>query len=125
MRVAALVSLLMCVVAWGWAPEATADDVDRLIRDAASGSHTVRLHALEALGNSGDLRALQPLLVALRDDDPTIRERAKTALQSLARTLQGLYQAVARWIETLIVTLGGDTAPKPPTVEKALDLRRL
>jgi HEAT repeat protein len=99
--------------------------MDRLIREATSAPLPVRQQALQALGNSGDLRALQPLLVALQDDSPTIRQCAAAALRALARTLQGVYQVVAHWIESVIIALGGSPPPEPPVVEKTLDVRHL
>jgi HEAT repeat protein len=125
MRLTALVSCLILIGLWGWTPPAAADAMDRLIRDATSAPLPVRQQALQALGNSGDLRALQPLLVALQDDNPTIRQCAKSALQTLARTLQSAYQVVAQWIESLIIALGGTPAPEPPVVEKTLGVRHL
>jgi HEAT repeat protein len=109
MRVAAWITVLILIGMW--APKATADEIDRLIHAAASGSPQERLQALKALGDSGDLRALQPLLVALRDDNTTIRAGAIAALQVLARTLKGLYRMVARWIEELLLVLGGSSSP--------------
>lgn len=125
MYLAAFVSCLLAVVAWGWTTDATADDIDRFIQDARSASPLVRQHALEALGNSGDPRALQPLLAALHDDSPSIRQCAVAALRVLSRTLKGVYRMMARWIDNLIITLGGDPAPNPPVVEKTLKMQYL
>ena len=125
MRLVTLVSCLLLAGIWIWTPHAAADDLDRLLRDATSASLQVRQQALEALGSSGDLRALQPLLVALQDDNPTLRQCAAAALRTLARALQGAYQAVARWIDTLIIALGGTPAPEPPIVERTLNVRHL
>ena len=118
MHLVAFISCLLVVAVWGWTPEVAADDIDRFIQDATSASPRVRQQALEALGNSGDPRALQPLLMALHDDSPTIRQCAVAALQALSRTLKGVYRIMARWIDNLIITLGGEPTPKPPVVEK-------
>ena len=98
-------------------PLAGADEIDRLVRDATSGSPQVRQQALKALGQSGDLRALQPLLAALRDDEPTIRDCAIAALQALARGLKAVYHTVAVWVEELLISLGVTSSPSPPAVE--------
>ncbi len=40
----------------------------------------VRLHAITALGELGDARATQPLVLALKDSEPRVRGRAASAL---------------------------------------------
>jgi hypothetical protein len=117
----ALVSVLALIGVW--VPPTVADDIDRLSREATSGSLQVRLRALQALGHSGDLRALQPLLMALHDDDTTIRACAIAALQSLVRALKGLYDTVAQWIEALLATLQSPAREPPPTVERTHQVR--
>jgi HEAT repeat protein len=104
---------------------ASADEVERWLREAASPQLQVRLQALRALGESGDVRAVKPLLTALHDDNATIRDCAAAALRSLVRALQGAYETVVQWIEGLLATLGGstNTAPPPPAVEKTGRLR--
>jgi hypothetical protein len=124
-RLAAFISCLLVGVAWGWTTEATADDIDRFIQDATSASPLVRQQALEALGNSGDPRALQPLLAALHDDSPSMRQCAVAALRTLSRTLKGVYRIMARWIDNLIITLGGEPPTNPPVVEKTLNMQYL
>ncbi len=119
-----LASLLLLLGNWGGTRNAEADDIERWIRDAASASEPERLQALEALGKSGDLRALQPLLQALHDANPTIRERATAALHTLRRTLSDLYYKIAQWIEELLITWGAYTSPAPP-VESTRHLRRI
>jgi hypothetical protein len=123
MRLVALISTLL-LLGIG-IPHLEADDLDRLIHDAASGSQQERLQALQALGNSGNPRALQPLLAALRDEDPTIRDGAIAALQLLVRTLRGLYHTIAQWIEELLVNLGVFPSPSPPEVEWTRHLCRI
>ena len=89
-------------------------DLDRWIRDAASGPEPVRLHALTALGKSGDPRALAPLLTAVQDANPMIRERALQALQMLTQTLGELYHNVVQWIEAWLITLDAYISPPLP-----------
>ena len=103
---------------------ATADEVERWLRDARSPVLQVRLHALRVLGDSGDVRAISPLLTALRDENSTIRDCAVAALHALVRTLQGIYTTVAQWIAELLTTLEGSTItpPPPPPVEKTWHL---
>ena len=117
--------LLVCLVllgAGGWLSNAAAADIDQYIKDAASGSQAERLLALDALGSSGELRALPALVAAAQDPDPTIRERARLALQTLVDRLRGMYQTVAQWIDTFLVTLGWHTSPPLP-VEKTQHTR--
>jgi len=104
-------------------PYATADDLNRLLHDAASGSREIRLQALQTLGNSGDVRALQPLLTALDDRDPTIRSCAIAALQALARSLDGVYRTIVQWINSLVDALQIHTSPPPPEVEHTRHLQ--
>ena len=122
LHLAAFISCLLLVAVWGWTSEAAADDIDRFIQDATSASPRMRQQALEALGNSGDPRALQPLLAALHDDSPTIRQCAVAALRALSRTLKGVYRIMARWIDNLIITLGGEPSSQPPVVEKTVKM---
>jgi HEAT repeat protein len=105
--------LILCSL-WGEQSFATADEIDRLITEATTGSYEVRLQALHALGKSGDIRALPPLLAALKDQNATIREQAIAALRSLAQALHGLYRTVARGIEELLATLQAVLTPLPP-----------
>lgn len=78
-------------------------DIERLIQDATSASGAKRLRAVEALGNSGDLRALQPLLGLLNDVDPSIRERALKALQTLSQNLRQIYTHIAQWVDQILL----------------------
>ena len=121
-----LTSCLTLLILLGlWLPHAVADDFNHLRHDAATGSQEVRLRALQALGNSGDIRALQPLLTALDDRDPTIRSHAIAALRALARTLDGIYRTIAQWINTLVASLQIHTSPPPPEVEHTRHLQYL
>lgn len=116
-QMAGLVLLVSCFLLSGVLvelPTANAADFEQLVHEATSGSQSERLKALTTLGQSGDPRALQPLLTAVRDDDPTIRDCARAALQALSDSLHGLYRVVAKWIDTLLITLGVYTSPPPP-----------
>ena len=94
-----------------------ADEIDRLTTAAITGSYAVRLQALNALGQSGDMRALPPLLAAVKDQNIAIREQAIAALRALAQRLHGVYRVVAQWIEELLAALPSVFAPPPPEVE--------
>lgn len=115
--------LMLLIILGLWLPHAMADDFNRLRHDATSGSQEIRLQALQALGNSGDIRALAALLTALDDQDPTIRSCAVAALRALARTLDGIYRTVAQWINTLVASLQIHTSPPPPEVERTKHLQ--
>jgi HEAT repeat protein len=115
MHLRALASiLLICCFCGGWSA-AAADELDRLTTEATTGSYEVRLQALKALGKSGDIRALPPLLAAVKDQNAVIREQAIAALRTLAQTLHGIYRAVAQWIRELLATLPSALAPPPPS----------
>jgi HEAT repeat protein len=93
---------------------AETDRVERLIQDAISASGSQRLQAVEALGHSGDLRALQPLLGLLHDVDPSIREQASKALRTLVQSLRHLSTHLAQWIDSLLLRLDIYLAPELP-----------
>lgn len=123
MRATMLCSLLLLFVLG--VSTASADKLEGWLRDATSPELHTRLQALRALGDSGDIRAVRPLLTALHDDNATIRDCAAAALRSLVRALQGLYATVAQWIERLLSSLEEATTAPPPPVEKTWRLRYL
>jgi HEAT repeat protein len=108
--------LLVCGLCGGGSAVA-ADEIDRLTTEATTGSYAVRLQALHALGKSGDIRALPPILAAVKDPNAAIRDQALAALRALAQSLHGVYRAVAQWIKELLATLPSVLAPPPPDVE--------
>lgn len=111
----ALVTLLVGMgLQIGVATAAPTPTIDRWIQDANSTSETVRIQALKALGQSGDRRALQPLLTASRDANPSIQQHAIEALKKLAQTLDKAYSGLVRWINTWLITIGAYTAPPLP-----------
>jgi HEAT repeat protein len=124
MRAAVLCSLMIGFIL-GLSSVASANDIERWLRDAASPVPQVRLQALRALGDSGDIRAVPPLLTALRDDNSTIRDCAVAALRSLARALQGIYDTIAQWIAGLLTSLDESTTAPSPLVEKTQHLRHI
>jgi hypothetical protein len=113
----ALATVLMAMVHMVLTPRSTIaemDHVERLIQDAISASGSKRLQAVEALGHSGDLRALQPLLDLLHDVDPSVREQASKALRTLVQSLRQIYTHLAQWIDSLLLWLDIYLAPDPP-----------
>src|SRR5436190_8566766 len=75
-------------------------------------SHT-RKEAAETLGASGDLRAVEPLIVMLQDTDYSVRKAAVQALQQIGDT---------RAISPLITMLQNYSRPDDQEVAaKALD----
>ncbi len=107
--------MLLAVISTGFsARSAAAEPMAHLIRDAHSASGAKRLQAVEALGKSGDLRALQPLLGLLHDADPSIRDYALKALNALTQSLRQIYTHLAQWIDNLRLRLEMDLAPEPP-----------
>ncbi|PON14859.1 hypothetical protein C2W62_26870 [Candidatus Entotheonella serta] len=115
---AALIAIFSVVLAPGSAltePDAIA--IERLIQDATGTTGVTpvkRIQAVKALGNSGDLRALSPLLGLLDDVDPSIRKHAIEALQMLTQRLKQIYTHLAQWIDNLLLRLDIYLAPEPP-----------
>lgn len=64
-------------------------DVPELIELLADPNPKVRADAVEALGASGDQRAIQPLIAALADDDPEVATDAAFALPLLGEAAVG------------------------------------
>jgi len=113
----ALVATFSTAIGVGLAPcsaIAEPDHIERLIQDAKSTSGSKRLQAVEALGQSGDLRALQPLLDLLHDVEPTVRDHALKALKTLTQSLRQIYTHLAQWIDALLLRLDIYLAPDPP-----------
>ena len=113
----ALLAVLIIAVATGFAPSlatAAQDPIERLMQDAASASVAKRLQAAQALGQSGDLRALQPLLDLLDDVEPSVREQAVQALQTLTQRLRQVYSHLAKWIDSLLWQFDFYLAPESP-----------
>ncbi len=114
-----LFAALIAIMSMAWTPpsaiaEQAPTAIERLIQEATSGSGAKRLQAVEALGNSDDLRALQPLLGLLSDVDPLIRKHAIKALQTLTQSLKQIYAHLAQWIDSLLLRLDIYLAPEPP-----------
>lgn len=127
MRVIVCVGLALVLGSWTGASASTTttDEIERWSQQAVSGPQVARIQAIDALGRSSDLRAVQPLVVALYDTNVAIRERAKAALHTLAQALRKIYRVVATWIDTLLMALEHETAAPPPPVEKTQRVYRL
>ena len=100
-----------------------ADQLRPLIDDLKSTDTEATLNALKRLGESGDIRAVQPLIDALHDERGVVRRYAVEALQHLVRALDDSYIAVKRWLQSLINRLH----PNPPggvviAAQESLDL---
>jgi HEAT repeat protein len=100
-----------------------ADQLRPLINDLKSTDTEAALKALKRLGQSGDIRAVPPVIDALHDERDVVRQYAVEALQHLIRSLDGGYIAVKRWLRALIKRL----QPDPPggvvtAAQESLDL---
>jgi HEAT repeat protein len=73
-----------------------------LINDLKSADTETVLKAVKGLGESGDIRAVPPLLGALRDERDVVRQYAVEALQQLVRALDDVYMVAKRWLQSLI-----------------------
>ena len=95
-----------------------ADRLQPLLDDMASADMDTRLKAITSLGESGEIRAVSPLIAALNDEHEVIRQYAAKALQNLARALDDAYVVVKRWLQFLINKLRLDSTDDVITVER-------
>jgi HEAT repeat protein len=95
-----------------------ADRLQPLLDDMASANMDTRLKAITSLGESGEIRAVPPLIAALNDEHEVIRQYAAKALQNLARVLDDAYVVVKRWLQSLINKLRLDSTDDVITVER-------
>ncbi|HEX2279697.1 MAG TPA: HEAT repeat domain-containing protein [Candidatus Tectomicrobia bacterium] len=95
-----------------------ADRLQPLLDDMASADMDTRLKAITSLGESGEIRAVPPLIAALNDEHEVIRQYAAKALQNLARVLDDAYVVVKRWLQFLINKLRLDSTDDVITVER-------
>ena len=95
-----------------------ADRLQPLLDDLASADMDTRLKAITSLGESGEIRAVPPLIAALNDEHEVIRQYAAKALQNLARVLDDAYVVVKRWLQSLINKLRLDSTDDVITVER-------
>ena len=87
---------------------ADVDQLRSLIDDLNSADTETALNAIKGLGESGDIRAVPPLLKALHDEHSVVRQYTVEALQHLVRTLDDVYIVVKRWLQSLINQLRHD-----------------
>jgi HEAT repeat protein len=97
---------------------AYADQLRPLLNDLKSADTATVLKAIEGLGESGDIRAVPPLLEALRDKRGVVRQYTVEALQHLVQALDDGYLVVKRWLQSLINRLRLDPADDVITVEQ-------
>jgi HEAT repeats len=97
---------------------ARADQLRPLINDLKSKDMDITLRAIKGLGESGDLRAVSPLLDALHDERGVVRQYAVEALQHLVQTLDEVYIVVKRWLQSLVNKLRLDPSDEMITVEQ-------
>ena len=94
------------------------DEFQRLIQDLRSTDEETRMKAVKALGESGEMRALKPLLEALRDDSVVVREHALEALRNLVKVLSDVYRLMRWWLQDLLNRLGVSPQEQGIPVEK-------
>jgi uncharacterized protein (DUF3084 family) len=99
---------------------ADADQLRPLINDLKAADVETALKAISELGASGDIRAVSPLLDALRDERDVVRQSAAEALQHLVRALDEVYIIVKRWLQALINKLRLDPSGDVITVEQSV-----
>ena len=99
---------------------AYADQLRPLINDLKSADTATVLKAIRGLGESGDIRAVPPLLEALRDKRGVVRQYTVEALQHLVQALDDGYIVVKRWLQSLINKLRLDPADDMITVEQSV-----
>ena len=102
---------------------ADADQLRPPINDLESVDTETALKTIKGLGESGDIRAVPPLLAALRDERGVVRQYAIEALQHLVRTLDKVYLVAKRWLQSLIDQLRSDPSDGVvTTARRPLDL---
>jgi HEAT repeat protein len=94
------------------------DEFQRLIQDLRSSDEASRMKAVKALGQSGEMRALNPLLEALKDDSALVREHALEALRNLVKVLSDVYRLMRWWFQDLLNRLGISPQERVIPVEK-------
>jgi HEAT repeat protein len=122
MRTAILIFLAALLLTHITGP-ADADQLRPLIDDLQSVETETALKTIKGLGESGDIRAVPPLLAALRDERGVVRQYAVEALQHLVRTLDKVYFVAKRWLQSLIDQLRSDPSDGVvTTARRPLDL---
>ena len=116
MRTKSLILLALLLLTNG-VDLAYADRLQPLIDDLKSTDTDAKLKAIKSLGESGDIRAVSPLLAVLREERGVVRQYAVEALQNLARALDDVYVVVKRWLQSLINRLRLDPSDDVITVE--------
>lgn len=101
-----------------------ADGLQPFLDDLKSTDMDTRLEAITALGKSGEIRAVPPLIAALNDEHDVVRQHAAEALQNLARVLDDAYAVVKRWLQSFINKLRLDSTGDVITVERRGDRLR-
>jgi HEAT repeat protein len=95
-----------------------ADELKSVVNDLKSADAQTRMTAIQRLGESGDIRAVQPLLAALNDENALVRTYAIEALQRLVSILDEVHVVVKRWLQTLIKSLKNEPAEEVITVAR-------
>jgi hypothetical protein len=95
-----------------------ADALKRFVDDLKSADAQTRATAIQHLGESGDIRAVQPLLAALSDENALVRRYALDALQRLVSVLDDIHGVVKRWLQTLIKSLQNEPSEEVITVAR-------
>jgi HEAT repeat protein len=99
---------------------AYADRLQSWIDDLQSANTATKLSAIKGLGESGDIRAVPPLVEALGDERDVVRQHAVEALQHLVIVLDDVYSIVKRWVQSLINKLRLRPADEAITVEQPM-----
>jgi HEAT repeat protein len=95
-----------------------ADDLDSVVNALKSADAQTRIMAIQRLGESGDIRGVQPLLAALNDENALVRTYAIEALQRLVSILDDVHGMVKRWLQMLIKSLKNEPAEEVITVAR-------
>jgi len=95
-----------------------ADELKSVVNALKSADAQTRIMAIQRLGESGDIRAVQPLLAALNDENARVRTYAIEALQRLVSILDDVHGVVKRWLQTLIKSLKNEPSEEVITVAR-------
>jgi HEAT repeat protein len=97
---------------------ASAGQLRPLINDLKAGDTQTVLKAIKGLGESGDIRAVLPLLDALRDEHGVVRQYTVEALRYLVRALDDVHIVTKRGLQSLIDKLRLDPSDDVITIEQ-------
>jgi HEAT repeat protein len=97
--------LLIVLIVMAWVGSGSARSIDPLVHDLRTGDEATRVHAVLALGDSGDPQAVEVLRQAFHDESPLVRQYARQAFKQLLLRLAQTARLVTQWLDALLERL--------------------